>query len=254
MSAQRNNQNETAPLLTETRRTSANEADALEEATVAGMDGETNVMDVVGGVLTVGSLLAIAAFTWTLIFRSNPKSLKYFAFHPPAQTLAVLLFGLGILTLQPTRGAQSKARGLKRHQIIQLALGVPVLLFGSIAMVVNKWDHGAPHFTSWHGKFGLVALIWLVVHIVGGGLSVWNNGSAFGGKDKGKAFWKWHRLSGYLLFPWLLFTIHLAGGYADWVVGHTTSAQRTWIYTILPIVTIAGLFVRVRKDKLPGLQ
>ena len=98
-----------------------------------------------------GPLLVLALFTWLLVFTSNPSALGFFAVHPPAQTLAVLLFSWGILTLQPTRSATSKKAGLARHQLIQLGLAVPVLLVGTAFMWWNKHVHGAAHFTTWHG-------------------------------------------------------------------------------------------------------
>ena len=143
--------------------------------------------------LSKGSLLILWIFTLILILRSNPQSLRFFAFHPPSQTLALVFFTSGILTLQPTRQLREKEVGLRWHQIIQLGLGVPIILFGSISMFINKFDHHAPHFTSWHGTFGLVALIWLALHITVGAASVWFPVEAFGSVDNGKASWKWHR-------------------------------------------------------------
>jgi len=206
-------------------------------------------------VIVVGSLLTITVYTWILVFsQPNPISaLRFFAFHPPLQTLAVLLFGIGILTLQPTSKSapRAKERGLKIHQIIQLGLGAPCILVGSTMMILNKIDHGAAHFTTWHAKFGLISVIWIVVHSLFGGLSVWFGGRALGGQERGKALWKWHRLSGYLLFAFLLTTIHLAGGHSDWVTLKRNAEQRFWIYLFLPIVAFFGVIARLRKDKLP---
>ena len=53
-------------------------------------------------------------------------------------------------------------------------------------------------------------------------------------------------VSGYLLFPFLLVTVHLAGGHADWVRMKTTSTQRTWIYAILPLIAFIGVTARLR--------
>lgn len=104
--------------------------------------------------LVQGSLLTITMYTWILVFsQPNPIStLRFFAFHPPLQTLGVLFFGIGILTLQPTSKSVPRARerGLKIHQIIQLGLGVPCILVGAAMMILNKIDHGAAHFTTWH--------------------------------------------------------------------------------------------------------
>ena len=54
------------------------------------------------------------------------------------------------------------------------------------------------------------------------------------------------RLSGYLLLVWFLVTVHLAGGYATWVVENTSYAERFWIYGIFPITTLVGIGLRIR--------
>jgi len=210
--------------------------------------------DWIGAGLAIGSMLILFIFTLTLILRSNPQALRYFAFHPPSQALALTFFTLGTLTLQPTRQPKHKEVGLRWHQVIQLGLGLPIILFGSISMFINKIDHHAPHFTTWHAKFGLLALIWLALHIIIGAASVWIPVRAFGSVDNGKALWKWHRLSGYLLTVWFFLTVHLAGGHADWVVAETSFTERFWIYTILPITAIFGIGLRIRTWKLPGFQ
>lgn len=54
------------------------------------------------------------------------------------------------------------------------------------------------------------------------------------------------RLSGYVLFPLLLFTAYLAGAWADWVISHTAYIVRLLAYTIAPGVILASVVVRVR--------
>ena len=58
---------------------------------------------------------------------------------------------LGILTLQPTSQAKTKAAGLTRHQLAMMALGVPAIFLGTLAIVRRKALHESPHFTTWHG-------------------------------------------------------------------------------------------------------
>ena len=59
--------------------------------------------------------------------------------------------GAGILTLQPTSQAKTKAAGLTRHQLAMGALGVPAIVLGSLAIIANKAIHESPHFKTWHG-------------------------------------------------------------------------------------------------------
>lgn len=56
---------------------------------------------------------------------SDIGQIGLFSYHPPLQTLAIILFVQGVLTLQPTVTKSDKARGLAFHQIFQIAgLGI----------------------------------------------------------------------------------------------------------------------------------
>ncbi|KAG9102997.1 hypothetical protein FRC06_000532 [Ceratobasidium sp. 370] len=138
-------------------------------------------------------LVVIVAYTWYLVFSSNLDKLGFFAAHPPLQTLAVLSFTMGILMLQPTLSAAAKEVGRTRHQLYQLGLGVPFILFGSIAIIYHKQRVGWAHFASLHSRIGLVTLILLVIQGTVGAASLWGKGVAVGGEERGKSLWKWHR-------------------------------------------------------------
>ncbi len=110
---------------------------------------------------------------------NNPTSLGLFFFHPILQSLSIAVFtygtsmlpvrrmhlaptyadsgGLGILTLQPTSQAKTKAAGLTRHQLAMVALGGPAILLGTLAIVWRKSLHEHPHFTTWHGVSQIAA-------------------------------------------------------------------------------------------------
>ncbi|KAG9015415.1 hypothetical protein FRB94_000019 [Tulasnella sp. JGI-2019a] len=153
-----------------------------------------------------------------------------------------------IISLQSTslENPEGKRKGLAQHQVWQGLLGFPLITLGGLVMVYNKYNHGAPHFTSWHGRFGLLTLILLTIQVLIGGGSVWFGGRVFGGEDRAKAIYKYHRISGYVIVVLLLVTIHLSGGYADWVVGHTSKTERVIFYTVLPVLTLFGIGWRVR--------
>ena len=89
----------------------------------------------------------MVVYTWILIFSNNPASLKFFAVHPPFQVLAIAIFGTGILTLQPTTMSQpkAKARGFKRHQLLMLGAGLPIIAVGSLAIIYSKFARQASH-------------------------------------------------------------------------------------------------------------
>ncbi|KAH9981506.1 hypothetical protein BGW80DRAFT_1270544 [Lactifluus volemus] len=195
------------------------------------------------------SALVLLITTWTIILTNDPKSLTWFSFHPTLNSLALLSFTYGVLTLQPTSQPKTKAAGLQRHQTAML-IGLTSILLGTSAMVYYKGSHGAPHFTTWHGTFGILTLSWLVFQSALGALSVWFGGAAFGGANKAKLVWKYHRLSGYILLLLLLTTIHLGGAWSDWVSAHSEHAVRIAAYTIGPLVILASLYSRIRPSKM----
>ena len=47
--------------------------------------------------------------------------------------------------------AKTKAAGLTRHQLAMMALGVPAISLGTLAIVWRKSLKESPHFTTWHG-------------------------------------------------------------------------------------------------------
>ncbi|KAG8933493.1 hypothetical protein FRC01_008919 [Tulasnella sp. 417] len=193
------------------------------------------------------SAISLAVFTWILVFRNNPHRLGYFAFHPPLQTLALVLFVFAILNLQRTTLANpvSKRKGQLYHQIFG-GLALTSITLGFTAMIANKASHGWRHFASWHARFGLLTYILLVIQALVGAGSLWFGGAVMGGGEKAKAVYKYHRASGYTIITLMLVTVHLAGGWTDWVAAKTTVGQRVLVYTALPCLIWTGLAWRVR--------
>jgi len=210
---------------------------------------ESRPGDSVAFYTALASALVLLWTTWTIVLSNKPKDLSWFAFHPTLNSLAVLCFVFGILTLQPTSQPQTKAAGLKRHQVVQL-IGLSSIILGTSAMLNYKASHGAPHFTTWHGTFGLITIAWLIVQGAVGAGSVWFNGAAFGGTQKAKLLWKYHRLSGYILLISLLTTVHLGGGWSAWVSEHSAYVVRLVAYTLAPVLIIVSLYSRVRPSKM----
>ncbi|KAI0670534.1 hypothetical protein C8Q78DRAFT_1036720 [Trametes maxima] len=188
--------------------------------------------------------------TWAITFANRPTSLGLFFFHPILQSLAVAMFAYGILTLQPTSQARTKAAGLTRHQLAILALGVPAISLGTLAIVVRKSLQGHSHFTTWHGTIGIVSVAWMVVQIAVGAGSVWFGGRLFGGNPKARLVWKYHRASGYLLFPLFLFAAYLGGAWSNWTAHNSPYVVRLLAFTISPVVLFAAVLARIRVSKM----
>ncbi|KAF9049398.1 hypothetical protein BDZ89DRAFT_1057755 [Hymenopellis radicata] len=154
------------------------------------------------------------------------------------QALAMTLFTYGILTLQPTSQPKTKAAGLTRHQIAMFCTAFPVVAFGTFAVVYNKFIRDKHHFKSWHGTIGIACMAWIAIQIAIGGCSVWFGGAAFGGGMKAKLVWRYHRISGYVLFVLLLLTKYVS------------YPARFLAYTLSPFVVLVAVGVRARLSKM----
>ncbi|OCF40525.1 hypothetical protein I317_05695 [Kwoniella heveanensis CBS 569] len=197
-------------------------------------------------------LILFVPVTWYLVFSGDLGAMGWFAVHPPMQSLAITAFLLGITPLQPPTPASKSTRTtrFKSHQNLMLGLALPALAIGSSAMIYNKYLHGAKHFTTWHAKFGLTAVGWVLVQAAVGAASAWGGGKTFGGGEKAKRVYKYHRLSGYLLITLMLATVYLAGIHSDWANGRKHTALRVAAYYVgLPLIWV-GLELRSRPSKM----
>ncbi|KAJ6547120.1 hypothetical protein B0H19DRAFT_1164089 [Mycena capillaripes] len=205
---------------------------------------------------TVAMYLALAGagifttITWVTVLVNDPVGAAWFAWHPPLQSLSLSLLVYGIMTLQPTSQPKTKAAGLARHQYAILFAAFPIIFLGTAAVMYNKYVHSAVHFRSWHGKLGIVSMGWIFIQVLLGGGSVWFGGAAFGGGAKAKAIWKYHRVSGYVLFMLLMFTAHLGGAWSHWGTKYCPLSMRVLAFGASLLAIIAGLYMRVRPSKM----
>ena len=91
----------------------------------------------------------------------------------------------------------------------------------------------------------MTTLVWLITQSAIGAGSVWFDGAAFGGGQKAKRVWKYHRLSGYILLISLLATVYL-GGQSPLVSKRSTYVAQLVAYTLAPVLIIVSLYSRVR--------
>lgn len=205
--------------------------------------------DAVAQIVAIVSVAVFLGITWIMTLTSG-SSFVWFAWHPLLLSLAIALFTYGILTLQPTSQARTKAAGLARHQLAMIILGIPLALLGFLAIFFTKIAHGRAHFTTWHAISGITTIVALVAQVVLGGGSVWFNGRLFGGNPKAKSIWKYHRVVGYVTFFMLLLTLHLGGAWSSWSQEHSSYFPRVLAYTFAPAGLIAAVYSRMRLSKM----
>ncbi|KAF4578588.1 hypothetical protein EYR40_001257 [Pleurotus pulmonarius] len=205
------------------------------------------------GLAKLAGLISAAVFllvTWYAELSNDPKQHGWFALHPLLQSFSIALITYGILTLQPTSQPKTKAAGFARHHLAIFFIAFPSITVGTFAVWYNKHLNGRDHFLSWHGTLGITCMLWIIFQVLLGGGSVWFGGKAFGGGMKAKLLWRYHRLSGYLLFPLLLFTAYLGGARSGWATRNTSMGQRLVGYIIAPAVILGAVYARIRLSKM----
>lgn len=195
-------------------------------------------------VLAQVGLLLSHVVIWNIL-REHPAGL--FTYHPLFQSLAVLVFIEGIILLQPPPATSAiKRTGQRLHQSFQ-GFASLLIIAGASFIIYNKASHGAPHFTTWHGKIGLITLCFILVQALFGAAAVYTP-SLVGGPGRAKALYKYHRMSGYVGLVLLLLTPVLAL-WSDWVVNNSSQAQRNLIGVGFLMVAVA-VVLRIEKSKL----
>lgn len=218
-----------------------------------GRGGVRKGVDNVGlGLIALGLLLFLPLTQYIVLeaYSKDPKGTGWFVLHPTMQSLAITMAVVSIQSLQSTTspsGSSQKAAAFRQHKIINLVFSFPILLIGASSIIYNKYLHGAKHFVSAHGKMGLMVVTWLVLQGLIGYIA-----SAFAPTYGTKAtrFYKYHRLSGYILLPLVLVTAHLGGAYSDWAVGHSKLWMRVLAFDVGLGLVGVGVVMRVRLSKM----
>ena len=101
------------------------------------------------------------------------------------------------------------------------------------------------HFHSVHGYLGILTSVILLVQYVFGFL-MWGVPGVFGGIDNAKALWKYHRMSGYLLFLLILATV-ISAVWTDFNVNVLNI--RAWTVIVAVVLIVVGVYPRLHPRK-----
>lgn len=147
--------------------------------------------------------------------------------------------------LQPTSTTEQKRLGQRVHASLNL-VALLHLIAGVTIIEYNKLASHGPHFHSVHGYLGVIVSLLLVLQYLVG-FTMWATPQLYGGDQKARAVWKYHRYSGYVVLLFLLATICSAAktDYGDNVLG-----LKLWATILASILVVAGVFPRIQKQKL----
>lgn len=181
-------------------------------------------------------------FTAFIIYTAWPGS-SLFSWHP---TLMVLAFVVGMWEALLAFNKESSmfvnfARPSKVliHQCLNV-FAVSASITGFIVIYYNKHINDKPHFTTWHGLFGLMTVIAVTIQSLGGDFVKYEGlRSLFGIKKSLGALKIYHATSGLVTFTLVMCTMMLAM-YSNWF-----ASQVGWVLWLLCIGCISFMAVIV---------
>lgn len=197
------------------------------------------------GWLAQGGAVLLVALVWSSVF-SNPPFIPLFSPHPLLQSAGVLAVTEAILILQPTWTASEKVVGARYHAALNL-LSFALFTAGIVIIEANKFKQGpGSHFHSVHGYLGVVTGVVLLLQYAVGFL-MWGVPGVFGGVEKAKAVWKYHRMNGYLLLLLILATV-ISAVYTDFNVN--VLDIKLWALCVAIALIVLGVYPRLHPRKL----
>lgn len=158
--------------------------------------------------------------------------------------------------LQPTHTPGQKRIGGVTHGILN-GLALACFTTAVLIIIVNKNNHHAAHFTTAHGRIGLTTYILLILQVqfrLGVSLTQTSVGIAmfylptkiFGSVERGKAIYKYHRASGYVVWTLVLVNCVL-GTQSTWF---TEVWDNTWVWVVLAMLAFLSMVSRIRPNKM----
>ncbi|KAH8725527.1 hypothetical protein GQ44DRAFT_707217 [Phaeosphaeriaceae sp. PMI808] len=183
----------------------------------------------------------LAGVVWGAILS---QKLIFFSAHPLLNSAGFLLSIQASLILQPTHTPEQKRSGTVAHFLLHV-LGATSLTAGLIVIEMNKAGPGHEHFESAHARFGLLFYVLVYIQALVG-FSQYYLPQLFGGVDKAKAVYKYHRGFGYVIATLGLATISAA----SWTTYNLYVAHmRHWALIIASVLVVVGVAPRIRLSK-----
>ncbi|OIW27374.1 hypothetical protein CONLIGDRAFT_682429 [Coniochaeta ligniaria NRRL 30616] len=167
--------------------------------------------------------------------------------HPLLQSAGLLTSTLAILVLQPTWSPETKRTGQYAHAALNL-LAFLIYVSGVSVILVNKHKSADPHphFHSVHGYLGVISAVALVGQYAVG-FAMWAVPAVFGGEERARSVWKYHRWSGYVIYLLLLGTV-VAATFTPY--NAAVLDIKTWSVVVAGLLLVVGIYPRVSLTKL----
>lgn len=109
----------------------------------------------------------------------------------------------------------------------------------------NKISHNGVHFQSPHAILGLLTYILIAIQAFVG-VTQYFVPQIYGGEENAKKLYKYHRLSGYVVFLLLLATV-AAATQTDY--NKNVLQIQLWAVITASVITLIGVLPRIKKQK-----
>jgi hypothetical protein len=136
--------------------------------------------------------------------------------------------------------------GTRVHFALNL-LGVVALISGLIIVEMSKASHPETRFTHFHGVMGLITYILVFLQALIGFSQFYVPNQVFGSVEKGKAIYKYHRMSGYFILVMALATICAA---TQTTFNADVLHIKLWAVIVAGILVLVGVIPRIKKNKM----
>jgi len=160
----------------------------------------------------------------------------------------LLLLTQGILALQPTYTAEQKRTGTYIHFAFN-GLALACFIAALTMIQVHKFTAHIAHFESPHSILGLITYVLLILQALWGAAQFFTP-SVFGGEEKAKKIYKYHRWSGYVIFTLGLATVCAA---TQTSYNKEVLHIQLWAVIVASVITLGGLLPRIKKQKMVNL-
>lgn len=116
---------------------------------------------------------------------------------------------------------------------------------GLVVIEYNKIAHNGTHFVSPHAILGLISYILLLIQTIVG-FTQYFVPQLYGGEEKAKKLYKYHRVFGYIIFILLLSTVAAA---TETDFNKNVLGIQLWAVIAASIITLVGVVPRIRLAK-----
>ena len=110
----------------------------------------------------------------------------------------------------------------------------------------NKFNGGAVHFASIHGRLGLITYVIIFLQGIVGLVQLWIP-SLVGGEANAKAMYKYHRVAGYFVLIMLFVTVCSA---TQTSFNASNLHIELWAMIVTSVIVLIGVLPRIKKQKL----